>query len=160
MWFNGFSAGLRTKGVLIWFPCLGCGPGTQLGVCEKQPTNVSLSHQRFSPSLSPALPLSLKRNKQTNKEWKGAYRERNLDRSSETWICILKLEFFPLPTDPWMAVLTSQPQVRPWLSPQHGRTLVQCNSPLTVGWYFSQLSHHACVFCSRQMLRFSTWAKS
>ena len=35
--------------------CLGCGPGPQLGACERQPhTDV------FSPSLSPSLPLSLK----------------------------------------------------------------------------------------------------
>ena len=33
-------------------------PGPQLGVCERQPTDVSLTC--FSPSLSPSLPLSLK----------------------------------------------------------------------------------------------------
>lgn len=31
---------------------------------------------------------------------------------------------------------------------------------LTVGWYFSQFSHQACVFCSKQMLRFKIWANS
>lgn len=38
-----------------------------------------------------------------------------------------------------------------------------CPSPrarLTVGWYFSQFSHQACVFCSKQMLRFKIWANS
>ena len=43
--------------------CLGCGPGPRLGVCERQPIDVSLSHSCFSPSLSPSLPLSLKINK-------------------------------------------------------------------------------------------------
>ena len=36
--------------------CLGCGPGPQLGACERQPVGVS-------PSLHPSLPLSLKLNK-------------------------------------------------------------------------------------------------
>lgn len=31
---------------------------------------------------------------------------------------------------------------------------------LTVGWYFSQFSHQACVFCSKQMLLFRIWANS
>ena len=48
--------------------CLGCGPGPQEGVCERQLTAVSLAHRRFSLSLSlfslsPSLPLSLKINK-------------------------------------------------------------------------------------------------
>ena len=43
--------------------CLGCGPGPQSGACERQPhTDVSLTHQCFSPSLSPSFPLSLKIN--------------------------------------------------------------------------------------------------
>ena len=42
--------------------CLGFGPAPWLGVCERQPTDVSLSHQCFSPSLSPSLPFSLKIN--------------------------------------------------------------------------------------------------
>lgn len=33
-------------------------------------------------------------------------------------------------------------------------------SELTVGWYFSQFSHHAWVLCSRQMLFFKISAKS
>ena len=36
--------------------CLGCGPGHQLGDCERQPHLMSLS-------LTPSLPLSLKINK-------------------------------------------------------------------------------------------------
>ena len=40
--------------------CLGCGPGPQLGASEKQLIDVT---RRFSPSLSPSLPLSLKINK-------------------------------------------------------------------------------------------------
>ena len=43
--------------------CLGCGPGLQLGMCERQPIDVSLAHRCFSPSLSPSLPCSLKINK-------------------------------------------------------------------------------------------------
>ena len=42
---------------------LGCGPGPQLGVCKRQPANVSLTHTCFSPSLSPSLPISLNENK-------------------------------------------------------------------------------------------------
>ena len=38
--------------------CLGCGPGSPLGACQGQPVHVSLTHQCFSPSLSPSLPLS------------------------------------------------------------------------------------------------------
>ena len=36
--------------------CLGCGPGPQLGVCKRQPIDVSLAHWHFSPSLSASLP--------------------------------------------------------------------------------------------------------
>ena len=36
---------------------LGCGPDPQLGACERQPINVSLTHCCFSPSFS--LPSSL-----------------------------------------------------------------------------------------------------
>ena len=47
--------------VTNWIPsqgtCLGCGPGPQLGACERQP------HIDGSPFLSPSLPLSLKVNK-------------------------------------------------------------------------------------------------
>ena len=42
--------------------CLGYGLGPWLGVCERQPTDVSLAHRCFSPSLSYSLPLSLKIN--------------------------------------------------------------------------------------------------
>ena len=35
---------------------LGCGPGPQLKVFERQPMNVSLAHQCFSPSFSPPFP--------------------------------------------------------------------------------------------------------
>ena len=40
--------------------CLGCGPGPQVGVYERQLIDVSFVHRCFSPSLSPSLPLSLK----------------------------------------------------------------------------------------------------
>ena len=43
--------------------CLGCGPGPQLGICEKQLIYVSLAHRCFSPSISPFLSLSLEINK-------------------------------------------------------------------------------------------------
>ena len=48
-------------------PCLGCRLGPWLGVCERQPINVSLTHQCFSSSLSPSLPL--KRNKERKRPW-------------------------------------------------------------------------------------------
>ena len=40
--------------------CLGCRFGPSQGECKRQLIDVSLSHQCFSPSLSPSLPLSLK----------------------------------------------------------------------------------------------------
>ena len=40
--------------------CLRCGPAPQLGMCERKPIDVLLTHQCFSPSLSPSLTLSLK----------------------------------------------------------------------------------------------------
>ena len=45
--------------------CLDGGPGPRLGMCKRQPNDVSLAHQCFSPSLLffPSLPLSLKINK-------------------------------------------------------------------------------------------------
>ena len=43
--------------------CLGCGPGPQLGACERQPINVSLTHWSFPPFLSPSLLFYLKINK-------------------------------------------------------------------------------------------------
>ena len=39
---------------------LGCSFGPPLGHVQRQPGDVSLSHQCFSPSLSPSLPTSLK----------------------------------------------------------------------------------------------------
>ena len=39
--------------------CLGCGPNHQLGACERQPIDVSLSHRYSSPTLFPSFPLSL-----------------------------------------------------------------------------------------------------
>ena len=39
--------------------CLGCRPGPQLVARKRQPINVSLARQCFSPSLFPSLPLSL-----------------------------------------------------------------------------------------------------
>ena len=42
--------------------CLGCGPGPQLRACERQPVNVSLTHERFSRSRSPSLLFFLKLN--------------------------------------------------------------------------------------------------
>ena len=38
-----------------------CGPGPWLQACERQPTDVALAHRCFPPSLSPSLPLSLKK---------------------------------------------------------------------------------------------------
>ena len=61
MWLSRLSAGLQTKGSQVRFPdqgtCLGCGPGPWYEVCERQP------HVDVSLSLSPSLPLCLKRNK-------------------------------------------------------------------------------------------------
>ena len=46
--------------------CLGCGPGPWLRACERQPVNVSLTRQCFSPSLPIPLKINLKilKNKQ------------------------------------------------------------------------------------------------
>ena len=41
--------------------CLGCGPGPQLRLCEKQPR--CISHTSMFLSLSPSFPLSLRINK-------------------------------------------------------------------------------------------------
>ena len=63
---NGFGAGLQTKRFAGSIPsqgtCLGCGPGPQLGACERQLINVSLIHQCFS-YLSFSLPSRLSKNK-------------------------------------------------------------------------------------------------
>ena len=37
--------------------CLGCGTGPQVGLCKRQPVNISLTHRCFSSSLSSSLPL-------------------------------------------------------------------------------------------------------
>ena len=42
---------------------LACGPSPQMGACEKQLIDVSLSYQFYFPSLSPSLPLFLIINK-------------------------------------------------------------------------------------------------
>ena len=56
---NGKVAGLiPSRGM-----CLGCGPGPLLGAFERQPIDISLAHQCFSPSISSSLPLSLERKK-------------------------------------------------------------------------------------------------
>ena len=62
---------------------LGCGPGLWLGMCERQPINVSLAHQRFSPSRSPSLTPSLK-SKQTlqKKIREGRERPRQREHSA------------------------------------------------------------------------------
>ena len=63
-WVVHHSKNLKVTG---WIPsqdtCLGCRPGPWLEVCERQPINISLSHQCFSPSLSLSLSLPLKINK-------------------------------------------------------------------------------------------------
>ena len=64
VWFSGLSTSLRTKGLLVQFPVrayawvvdLSCGPGPQLGVCERQLIDVCLAYQCFSPSFSPPSP--------------------------------------------------------------------------------------------------------
>ena len=43
--------------------CLGCGLVPDLGMCERQQINVSLTHRCFSPVLSPCFPLFLRVNK-------------------------------------------------------------------------------------------------
>ena len=40
--------------------CLGYGPGSRLGACERQLIDVYLRHGCFSPLVSPFLPLSLR----------------------------------------------------------------------------------------------------
>ena len=59
-WIECRPANHRVAGLIpSQSTCLGCRPGPWLGVCERQPVDVSLTHQCFSPSL----PISLKINK-------------------------------------------------------------------------------------------------
>ena len=59
-WNVHWPANQRVVGLILsQGTCLGCGPGPQLGVCETQPTEVSLTLRCFSPSFSPS-PPSLK----------------------------------------------------------------------------------------------------
>ena len=39
-----------------WGTCLGCGPGPWLEACERQPTDVSLSHRVSLPLFLPPFP--------------------------------------------------------------------------------------------------------
>ena len=52
VWLNGVSASLQTKGSQLRFPvnsrCLGCGPGPQKGVFERQP-HIDVSLPLFLP---------------------------------------------------------------------------------------------------------------
>ena len=66
----------QSKRLPVQFPVrahawvVGSVPGW--GTCQRQQIDVSLSHQRFIPSLSPSFPLSLKINKifkKTNELW-------------------------------------------------------------------------------------------
>ena len=62
VWLSGLNTGLKTKRLLVQFPvrthtCLGSKPGQQMGAHQRQPTDVSLTHLCFSPSLSPFLSL-------------------------------------------------------------------------------------------------------
>ena len=57
VWLSGLSTGPWTKGLLVRFQAWVAGQVMQLGTCERQAINVSLSHQCFSPSLSSSLPL-------------------------------------------------------------------------------------------------------
>ena len=63
VWLSGLSTSLRTERLRGSIPsqgiCLSCGPGLQVGALERQPLDVSLTHQCFSPSLI----LSFKINK-------------------------------------------------------------------------------------------------
>ena len=66
VWLSRLSASLRAKRSPVQFPvrehaCV-VEPGAQLGACERQLIDVSLTHRCFSPSLSHSLPLSLKIN--------------------------------------------------------------------------------------------------
>ena len=57
----GWALSRQAKGLILgWGACLSCAFLPGWGVCRSRLINVSLSHQRFSPSLSPSLPLSLK----------------------------------------------------------------------------------------------------
>ena len=49
-----------TGSISVQGMCLGCGPSPQLEAGKRQPIDVSLAHQCFSPSVSPSFPLSLK----------------------------------------------------------------------------------------------------
>ena len=45
VWPSGFSAGLGTERLPVWFPvrAQGCGPGPQLGAGKRLPIDVSLA---------------------------------------------------------------------------------------------------------------------
>ena len=72
VWLSGLGIILQTKRSPVRFlgqgTRLGCRPCPWLGVCERQPSDVALTHQYFSPSLSPSLPLSLNINKYNLKQ--------------------------------------------------------------------------------------------
>ena len=53
-WIEGWPANQRTAGSIpSQGTCLGCGPGPPMGVCARQPIDVSLTHGYFSPFRSP-----------------------------------------------------------------------------------------------------------
>ena len=58
MWLSRLGIILQTGRLPVQFPVRA---QAWAGACKRQTIDVSLTHQRFSPSLSPSLPFSLKK---------------------------------------------------------------------------------------------------
>ena len=73
--------------------CLGCRPGfwARWGACERQPIDISLTCQCFSPSLFPSLPLSQKLNKYNLKKKK--VKASTVGKEQRTWSVTKRSEF-------------------------------------------------------------------
>ena len=60
-WVGHHPTNRKVTGLIPnWDTLLGHRPGPQLGVCKRQPIDVSVAHQCFSSSLSPSFSPSLK----------------------------------------------------------------------------------------------------
>ena len=61
MQLSGLGIVLQIGSILCQDTCLDGGLVPHLGTDKRQQMDVSLTHRRFPPSLSPSLPLSLKK---------------------------------------------------------------------------------------------------